>query len=112
MSDHINHPKHYTAGKVEVIDIIEQIVATYPYPADGWCIGAALKYLARAPLKGHYADDLKKAKWYLDRVVGRHDGATQANVVGRDDHINLDRLLGSISHPTDRVPPYGNLGDD
>ena len=70
MSDNVNHPDHYTAGSVETIDVIEQITVFYP-KADLWCIGSVLKYLARAPLKGEYEDDLRKAKWYLDRVVSR-----------------------------------------
>ena len=65
----IDHPPHYTAGAVEVIDIIEQIVKQYE-PIIGWNVGQAIKYLARAPLKGSLDQDLKKAQWYINRAVG------------------------------------------
>lgn len=67
-SDPVNSPPHYTAGKVEVIDFIEQVATTY-IPSIAYHIGNCLKYLARAPLKGKLLEDLKKARWYLDRAI-------------------------------------------
>lgn len=60
--DLVNHPPHYNTGKIEVIDVIE-----------GWgldfCLGNTVKYIARAKHKGKEIEDLKKAKWYLDKEV-------------------------------------------
>lgn len=68
VSDPINHPAHYTAGSIEVIDFIEQVVKNYP-PEIGYHVGNALKYLSRAPLKGNLRQDLGKAGWYVDRAM-------------------------------------------
>lgn len=53
--DPINHPPHYTAGRFEVIDVIEDWDL-------GFCLGNAIKYIARARHKGAYLEDLKKAR--------------------------------------------------
>jgi len=64
--DLINKPPHYTFGKIEVIDVI-----------DDWNLGfyeaQVLKYLARYKYKGDPIGDLKKAKWYLDRLISKLD---------------------------------------
>lgn len=64
----INKPVHYTYGEIEVIDFIEQITKYYPTTL-GFSIGNVIKYLARAPFKGDVLENLKKAKWYLDRAI-------------------------------------------
>jgi hypothetical protein len=68
MTDPVNSPDHYTAGKIEAIDIIEQVVEYYP-PVLGWSIGQVLRYVIRAPLKNNLIEDLSKASWYLQRAI-------------------------------------------
>ncbi|MEN2765744.1 DUF3310 domain-containing protein [Ornithinibacillus xuwenensis] len=66
-SDNVNHPSHYQ-GKTEVIEIIEQ--ATKDLPGfQAYCIGNVLKYVMRHQKKGGM-EDLKKASWYLNKVIG------------------------------------------
>lgn len=60
--DVINHPSHYTRGKIEVIDFIED--QQLPYH-----LGNVIKYIARAGYKVDKLEDLKKARWYLDRYI-------------------------------------------
>lgn len=60
--DVINHPPHYTRGKIEVIDFIED--QQLPYH-----LGNVIKYITRAGYKGDKLEDLKKARWYLDRYI-------------------------------------------
>lgn len=60
--DVVNHPSHYTRGKIEVIDFIED--QQLPYH-----LGNVVKYIARAGYKGDKLEDLKKARWYLDRYI-------------------------------------------
>lgn len=60
--DVINHPSHYTRGKIEVIDFIED--QQLPYH-----LGNVIKYISRAGYKGDKLEDLKKARWYLDRYI-------------------------------------------
>ena len=69
MTDHVNHPPHYTAGgAIECIDAIE--AALTPEEFRGFCKGNVLKYLWRMNHKGG-AQDLQKGLWYLQRLVGR-----------------------------------------
>ncbi len=60
--DVVNHPSHYTRGNIEVIDFIED--QQLPYH-----LGNVIKYIARAGHKGDKLEDLKKARWYLDRYI-------------------------------------------
>lgn len=71
-NDPVNHPSHYTSGKYEVIDIIEDQLGLDGLV--GFCLGNTIKYICRAGKKGEdekYLEDLKKAKWYLNRVIER-----------------------------------------
>ena len=64
MNDNINHPAHYTDGKIEVIDFIED--KKLPYH-----LGNVIKYISRAGKKSPDTEleDLKKAQWYLNRYI-------------------------------------------
>ena len=62
--DPVNHPKHYTQYEHEVIELTEQL---------GFCLGNAVKYILRAPYKGNELEDLKKAGWYLNRLLAGDD---------------------------------------
>ncbi|MGB1528077.1 MAG: DUF3310 domain-containing protein, partial [Candidatus Puniceispirillaceae bacterium] len=48
MSDPVNSPAHYNKGRVEAIEVIEDVVAGAPEPVVGYHVGQALKYLLRA----------------------------------------------------------------
>lgn len=60
--DNVNHPSHYKVGGMETIDFIEAKKLNYN-------LGNVVKYIARAEHKGSYAEDLQKARWYLDREI-------------------------------------------
>lgn len=72
MNDQINSPKHYTQGKIEVIDFIEDQEMDFN-------LGNAVKYLARHRFKGRPLEDLKKARWYVDRLINREEKKGGAN---------------------------------
>lgn len=69
--DMVNHPPHYTKGKMETIDILEDIVQYYPDPVSGALAWNVVKYLSRAPHKGAFTVDVQKAGWYFDRLRKR-----------------------------------------
>jgi hypothetical protein len=71
--DMVNNPAHYNRAGVEVIDVIEA------YHPDSYHLGNALKYLCRAPYKGHLREDLLKCIWYINRFLEGHDDSV-ANV--------------------------------
>lgn len=66
MNDIINHPSHYTDGKIEVIDFIEEKQLNFHR-------GNAIKYIARAGKKNKEKEieDLEKAAWYINREIQR-----------------------------------------
>lgn len=60
--DPVNHPSHYCDGGIETIDFIE--AKQLPYH-----LGNAVKYISRAGKKDDELQDLRKARWYLDRYI-------------------------------------------
>ena len=64
VNDPVNHPSHYTFGKFEVLDVIEDWKLNFHR-------GQVIKYIARAGKKDSSpeVDDLKKARFYLDREI-------------------------------------------
>lgn len=64
VNDPVNHPSHYTTGKIEVIDYIEDKHL-------GFCLGNSVKYISRAGHKDptKRIEDLRKALWYLNRQI-------------------------------------------
>ena len=68
--DMVNHPSHYTYGKIECIDGIEESMSTEAFR--GYCKGAAMKYLWRYERKGKPLEDLQKAQWYLVKLISSH----------------------------------------
>ena len=71
--DMVNHPSHYTHGGVECIDAITSALSSYEDSVDSWLVGQVIKYLWRAPLKDKYEEDIKKAQFYLNRLVEKID---------------------------------------
>jgi len=69
--DKVNHPPHYTKGKYEAIEVIEDAVQFAPNVVDGNLQWQTLKYLLRMWHKGNALEDAKKARWYLDRLIDR-----------------------------------------
>ena len=61
-TDNVENPNHYTYGKIECIDVIEDWKL-------GFHLGCALKYICRADHKGKPREDLRKAIWYLKRAM-------------------------------------------
>lgn len=64
--DAVTKPQHYNTGGIEAIDYIKQQLG------DGfteYCEGNTLKYLHRWRYKEHPVQDLRKARWYLDKMI-------------------------------------------
>lgn len=66
----VHHPAHYNAGRFETIDVMEDVAQHY-LPVEAVHVAEVLRYLGRAPLKGDKKTDVRKAKWYLDRLAAR-----------------------------------------
>ena len=62
--DIVNQPPHYTEhpSGIECIQVTEHM---------GFNLGNAIKYIWRCDLKKDAIEDLKKAKWYIDREIDK-----------------------------------------
>jgi len=64
VNNSIDHPKHYKKHQsgVECIQITEHM---------DFCLGNAIKYIWRADHKNDAIEDLRKARWYIDREINK-----------------------------------------
>lgn len=69
-TDPVNSPDHYRWLPIETIEITEHFSFT---------LGNVLKYVMRADHKGKPLEDLKKARWYLDREIARREAEARDN---------------------------------
>lgn len=77
--DIINHPEHYNMGKIEVYDFIESQELNFAK-------GNVVKYVSRAGRKQATGksinesaiEDLKKAKWYLEKEIARYENLSRS----------------------------------
>ena len=67
MSDNINHPPHYNRGTIETIDMIKNCMT--PHEFEGYLQGNVIKYISRYKYKGTALEDLKKAEWYINKLI-------------------------------------------
>jgi len=79
-NDNVKHPSHYTQGKIEVIDFIQDQQLNYAR-------GNAIKYIIRAGLKSPATtiEDLEKAKQYIDFEI---------NDLKRKNNDNMEQVPG------------------
>lgn len=68
--DAVNQPKHYTShpSGIECIQVTEHM---------SFNLGSALKYIWRCDLKQDAIEDLKKAKWYIERELAKREQPIQ-----------------------------------
>jgi hypothetical protein len=71
MNDAVDHPAHY-GGEDNPYEAIKVVEA---WDLDFY-LGNVIKYVSRAGKKGDQLEDLKKARWYLDRKIARMEAAT------------------------------------
>lgn len=66
--DPVAKPAHYNIGTIECIDYMKDNMPKEAFK--GYLEGNAKKYMHRWRYKGKPLEDLKKARWYLDRLIG------------------------------------------
>jgi hypothetical protein len=108
----INHPPHYQAvsgigapilrilglgSETLALECIETIEILEFESQWSFCLLNAVKYLWRVGLKGDTIEDLKKAKWYLERWKSKGDGRACRFLSRVDDAIAV--IDGFIDHP-------------
>jgi hypothetical protein len=93
MSERVDHPPHYTGhpSGIECIDVVEHM---------GFCLGNAIKYIWRADLKGDAIEDLRKARWYIEREIARREAAAgDPGLMVIGDAAASDRIPGLGARP-------------
>jgi len=93
LHDPVNHPKHYTSDPsgVECIQITRH---------RNFNVGNAIKYLWRAGRKNKDSlEDLKKARWYIDRAITMLENSRRASIVpssrsGADMPVSIPTATG------------------
>ena len=67
--DIINHPKHYTQGEIECIEVIKYINDKLHMEGyEGYCLGNFIKYIWRCNFKNGW-EDINKAIFYLNELL-------------------------------------------
>ena len=104
--DTVNKPVHYTDGKIEVIDFIEDKKLNFH-------LGNVVKYISRAGKKdpNKTLEDLQKAKWYLEREISRQGGVEpveepveEIKTIGRGEKVT-PALLDMVNSLEENIFP-------
>lgn len=66
-TDNVDKPPHYRNGTIEAIDYMRDSMGLKGFSYH--CEGTTKKYLHRFRYKGKQVEDLKKAQWYLNRLI-------------------------------------------
>lgn len=69
--DLVNHPTHYTKGGIETLDFIKAKMVQERYK--GYLTGTVIKYLSRFEDKENPLQDLRKAEFYLKRLIKEYE---------------------------------------
>lgn len=70
--DVVNKPAHYNQGGIECIEYIRQVLGDEGFVA--YCQGNTIKYLHRHKYKGKPLEDLRKASYYLNKMIETLEG--------------------------------------
>lgn len=65
--DMVNHPQHYTQGGIECIDALKAATVG-KRGIEAVCVANVIKYLWRYEEKNG-VEDVRKAKWYIERLL-------------------------------------------
>lgn len=100
MSDTVNHPAHYKGNGLEAIDVIEAFGL-----GESFHLGNVAKYVLRAGRKDDALQDLRKARWYLDRKIAGMEAAS----AGYPDDDLAHFSLVYLATPYTKYPPGRQL---
>lgn len=97
MSEAVDHPAHY--GGVDNPYEVVKVAEAWGFDEDAYLFNV-LKYIRRD--KGDFLEDLKKARWYLDRRIKR---AEEADVVAPGDP-RIIQAIERLENPHRNLYPY------
>ena len=114
MNDAVKHPSHYTDGKIEVIDFIEDKKLDFH-------LGNTVKYICRAGKKDpeKTIEDLQKAEWYLHREIqnlkaekAKEEAQRWVDDVRRHCEKRFSEMMEEIAKRDDQSEPEGAMSVD
>ncbi|HHR6572451.1 TPA: DUF3310 domain-containing protein, partial [Providencia alcalifaciens] len=76
MTDNVNNPAHYASGGIECIEAIKASMTREAFL--GYLKGNIQKYVWRYEKKINPVEDLKKARWYMNRLVDELENENDA----------------------------------
>lgn len=85
MKEAVQHPRHY-GGEDDPFEAIKVIEAW----GCGFNTGNVLKYIRRGSAKGGLVQNLKKARWYLDREIQKLESNTALSIVTETQERSVD----------------------
>lgn len=94
-ADPVNHPTHYTRGRVECITVTSQL---------DFCIGNTVKYVWRFRDKNNPVQDLRKAAWYLDYAL-THPEVTRRPTGSREQELKWHLAQHEADLDGESIPP-------
>ena len=107
--NNINHPAHYCQGGIECIEAIK--AATIGLMGmEAVCTANAIKYLWRWKRKNG-TEDLKKARWYLDRLIKEVEDGIRTARVSEGNSTEDDRASGGRGLSADGAGEDGYYTD-
>ena len=68
----VDHPNHYNVGELEAITVIEDQGL-----GEAFCAANVMKYIMRYKHKGTPLEDLKKIKWYTERLISYYENSNK-----------------------------------
>lgn len=69
--DPVNRPSHYASGGIECIEAIKASMSREAFL--GYLKGNVQKYMWRYEKKANPVEDLKKARWYQERLIAEQE---------------------------------------
>ena len=96
-ADMVNNPPHYTTGKIEVIDFIED-------QRFGYLSGQVVKYVSRYRHKGKPVEDLQKAQFYLARLIKTAERAAPVVTIQQEAETTPVQATQATEAVQQRVP--------
>lgn len=75
--DPVGQPEHYVNSRIEPIDYMADKLPAYTDGHTAFCVGNVIKYVSRAPHKGTFLQDLRKARQYLDFAIEHEEKKEQ-----------------------------------
>ena len=76
-NDPVNHPSHYASGGIECIEAIKASMTHEAFC--GYLKGNVQKYLWRYEKKVAPVEDIKKASWYITRLIEEVENGSKSN---------------------------------